>query len=313
MKKVIFINRPHPILQEKLEGAGYFCEDASLESREEILKRIQEYTGIIINSRFFLDQEFLSQATALKFIARVGSGMESIDTDYAASRGIQCFNSPEGNRDAVGERGLGLLLALLNHIPRADREVHQLQWRREENRGHEIKGKTVGIIGYGNMGSAFARKLSGFEATIIAYDKYKRNFSNSIVTECSLNELFEKADILSFHVPLTQETRYYFNAAFLAKFNKDIWVLNTSRGKVLETAALVEGLRSGKVLGAALDVLEYEDVSFDKPDISSLPQPLKDLLEFDNVVLSPHVAGWTVESKYKLAKVLADKILKAQF
>lgn len=311
MRKIIFINIPHPVLRQQLEAAGYVCEPAALESREDIQKRIGEYFGIVINSRFFLDKEFLEKATQLRFIARVGAGMESIDTAFARQQGILCFNSPEGNRDAVAEHALGLLLSVMNHIPRSDQQVRHLQWLREANRGSEIKGKTIGIIGYGNMGSAFARRLGGFDAEVKAYDKYKKDFSDVYVKECTLEDIFETADIISFHVPLTPETRYYLNADFIGHCKKPFWLLNTARGKVVDTAALVQGLNDHKILGAGLDVLEYEDISFDQIEPASLPQPLNDLFNFDNVVLTPHVAGWTVESKYKLAKVLADKILTA--
>lgn len=306
--KVIFINIPHPVLQEKLEAAGYACEMAPTEPREAIEARIHEYTGLIINSRFSLDRSFLEKATALKFIGRVGAGLESIDTEFAALKGIRCFNSPEGNRDAVAEHAVGLLLAVLNHIPRANAQVRQQQWLREANRGVEILGKTVGIIGFGNMGNAFAQRLSGFGANVLAYDKYKTGFATDAVREVTLQTIFQETDILSFHVPLTEETFYYFDEAFMRSFKKPIWLLNTARGKVVSTRVLVQGLREGRVLGAGLDVLEYEDVSFDSMQTDELPPPLTALMNMDNVVFTPHVAGWTAESKIKLARVLAEKI-----
>lgn len=311
MRKVIFLNIPHPVLQQELEAAGYDCEMAAVEPREEIQKRIGEYFGIIINSRFFLDRSFLEQATSLRFIGRVGSGMESIDTAFAESKGIRCFNSPEGNCQAVGEHALGLLLGMMNHIPRSDQQVRHLEWKREENRGNEVHGKTIGIIGYGNTGSAFSRLLRGFETTVLAYDKYKSGFSDAFVKESSLQDIFEQADIISFHVPLTPETRYYLNEDFISQCRKPFWLLNTSRGKVVETQALVKALHEGRVLGAGLDVLEYEDISFEKMEMGQIPSPLKELMANDKVVLTPHVAGWTKESKVKLAKVLAEKILAA--
>lgn len=311
MRKVIFVNRPHPILQQELHAAGYECELAIDESKSSIQNRIESYYGLVINSRFLLDKPFLEKATSLKFIARVGSGMESIDTEYAQQRGILCFNSPEGNRDAVGEHTIGLLLSVMNNIPRANQQVRELQWLRTANSGAEIKGKTVGIIGYGNMGAAFAQRLAGFEATVIAYDKYKKNYSDQYVKEVSLDELQQSADIISFHVPLTKETHYYLDKDFIKKCQKPFWLLNTSRGKVVHTAELVKGLKSGNILGAGLDVLEYEDVSFDNMGMDSIPYPLKDLFACENVVFTPHVAGWTSESKYKLAKVLAEKIIAA--
>jgi D-3-phosphoglycerate dehydrogenase len=204
---------------------------------------------------------------------------------------------------------MGLLLSMLNNIPLADDQVRRLKWLRDENRGTEINGKTIGIIGYGNMGSALAARLVGFGARVIAYDKYKKGFGSAMVKPCPLKELQEQSDIISLHVPLTDETRYMFNAAFIKKCKKPFWLVNTSRGKVVDTEALVSALRSGKVRGAALDVLEYEDISFEKMNLRGIPAPLEYLLSADNVVLTPHVAGWTVESKFKLADVLADKIL----
>jgi D-3-phosphoglycerate dehydrogenase / 2-oxoglutarate reductase len=308
-RKVIFINIPHPILQQELEANGYTCVLEPTKSREEIEQNIGEYFGLIINSRFTIDKPFIDKATGLRFIGRVGSGMESIDMEYACARGIRCFNSPEGNRDAVGEHALCLLLTLFNHVNRADRQVRQGKWERETNRGMEIKGKTVGIIGYGNTGSAFAKRLKGFDASVIAYDKYKSGFSDEYVHESTLEVLFAHADVLSFHVPLTDETRYLFSDDFIGRFRKPFWLVNTARGKVVHTAALVRGLESKKVLGAALDVLEYEDISFENMDTPDYPEPLRYLIGAENVILTPHIAGWTEESKYKLAKVLADKIL----
>jgi D-3-phosphoglycerate dehydrogenase / 2-oxoglutarate reductase len=308
-RKVIFINVPHSILQQELERNGFICELEASRPKEEIEKVIGEYFGLIINSRFYIDRDFLDKATNLRFIGRVGSGMESIDMEYAKLKGIRCFNSPEGNRDAVGEHAVGMLLSLLNHIPKADRQVRRQIWEREGNRGLEIKNKTVGIIGYGNTGSAFAQRLRGFDAKVIAYDKFKKNFSNDFVTECNLEEIFEFANILSLHVPLTEETHYMVDERFIGRFSQPFWLINTARGKILNTSALVSALEGGKILGAALDVIEYEDISFEKMKLSQIPEPLKYLLKSENVILTPHIAGWTAESKYKLAKVLADKIL----
>jgi D-3-phosphoglycerate dehydrogenase / 2-oxoglutarate reductase len=308
-RKVIFINIPHNVLQQELEANGFICDLEPLRSKEEIEKTIADYTGLIINSRFRIDKEFIDKAINLKFIGRVGSGMESIDVKYACTKGIMCYNSPEGNRDAVGEHALCLLLSMFNHVNRADQQVRQGIWHREENRGFEIKGKTIGIIGYGNMGSAFARRLKGFDTTVIAYDKYKSGFSDEFVHECSMDDIFDQADVLSLHVPLTDETGYMFNDEFIGRFKKQFWLINTARGKVVDTACLVRGLESKKVLGAALDVLEYEDISFENMDASDYPAPMKYLIGAENVIMTPHIAGWTAESKYKLAKVLADKIL----
>jgi D-3-phosphoglycerate dehydrogenase len=308
-RKIIFINVPHPVLQQELEANGFICDPEPVKPKEEIEKFIGEYFGLVINSRFRIDKDFIDKAVNLYFIARLGSGMESIDVEYAEAKGIKCFNSPEGNRDAVGEHALGLLLALFNKIVKADGQVRQGVWKREENRGTEIKGKTIGIIGYGNTGSAFARRLKGFETEVIAYDKYKSGFLDDHIKECGLNDIIDHADILSLHVPLTDETTHMVNDDLIGRFKKPFWLLNTSRGKVVDTAALVRAFQNKKILGAALDVLEYEDISFEKMNFNDYPEPLKYLMKAENVILTPHIAGWTVESKYKLAKVLAEKIL----
>jgi D-3-phosphoglycerate dehydrogenase len=242
-------------------------------------------------------------------VGRLGSGMENIDTEYALKKGVVCFNSPEGNRDAVAEHALGMLLALMNRLIIVNQEVRNRKWLREENRGIEVAGKTVGIIGYGNMGSAFAERLSGFKANVIAYDKYKKNFGNDMVKEVGLNEIYEDSDIISFHVPLTIETEYMFNHEFIENCSKPFFLINTSRGKVVHTAHLLEGLKQGKVLGAALDVIEYEDHSFEQFFKRSLPSVFSEICSREDVLLSPHIAGWTIESKRKLAEILVQKIL----
>lgn len=308
MKKILFVDDTHPVLREELTAMGFQCDDFAGKNSDDCKSIISEYFGAVIRSKITFDAEMLKSATQLRFIARVGAGMESIDVEYAQSKGIVCFNSPEGNRDAVAEHALGMLLSMLNHLNRADAEVCGGIWRREANRGNEIKGKTIGIIGYGNMGGAFAQRLQGFGCKVLAYDKYKAGFSDDYVIECDMEMIFTETDILSLHVPLTDETRYLVNTKYLEQFRKNIWLINTSRGPVVDTAALVETLKSGKVNGAALDVLEYEKTSFEAMDVESFPEPLKQLIALENVILSPHIAGWTVESKYKLAKVLADKI-----
>jgi len=307
-RRVLFVDDTHPILKEELEAMGYECDDFKGSNAGECRQIIGGYFGAVIRSKITFNSEMLDAATQLRFIARVGAGMESIDVEYANSKGIVCFNSPEGNRDAVAEHALGMLLSLLNNLNRADAEVRKGIWRREANRGIEIKGKTIGIIGYGNMGGAFAQRLKGFGCNVLAYDKYKTGFSDEFVTECDMETIFAETDILSLHVPLTAETRYLVNEEYIQNFHKNIWLINTSRGPVVNTASLVEALKSGKVSGAALDVLEYEKTSFEAMDAEAFPEPLKQLVSFENVILSPHIAGWTVESKYKLAKVLAEKI-----
>jgi len=306
---ILFIDSAHPCMKEVLEMNGFVCDDGTKMDVKEIHTIIHKYTGIIVRSRININKDFIDKATNLQFIGRVGAGMESIDMSYAQEKNVSCFNSPEGNRDAVGEQALGMLLSLMNNLNRADRQVRNGEWIREENRGFEIKGKTIAIIGYGNMGSSFARKLKGFEANVIAYDKYKQNYSDEFVQESSWNEIVEKADILSLHVPLTEETRYLINNSIIGKFKKDFWLINTARGPVVNTADLVLALKSGKIKGAALDVIEYEETSFESLSLKNMPAPWKYLVNNDKVILTPHIAGWTEESKEKLATVLAHKII----
>lgn len=309
VKKVLFIDSTHPCLAEDLIKAGFVCDFFFSHSRNDIEKIIHQYTGIIIRSRITVDKVMLEKASKLEFIGRVGSGMENIDVMYAEQKGIVCLNSPEGNRVAVAEHALAMLLCLFNNLIKANQEVRQGIWKREENRGLEIKGKTIGLIGYGNTGSAFAERLKGFEATVIAYDKYKTNFGNDFVREATLDHLFEQADILSLHIPLTPETTYMINDAFLNCFKKNIFFINTSRGEIVNTNDLVMNLKSEKVIGAALDVLEYESTSFEELAKKELPEAFNYLVHSSRVILSPHIAGWTVESHYKLAKILGEKIL----
>jgi len=306
--KVLFIDTAHPFLDEELTHHGFECIQYPGNSRQEILDHLHLYDGLVIRSKIKLDREALEKAVKLKFIARVGAGMENIDRQFAESRGIVCLNAPEGNRDAVGEHATGMLLSLLNHLCRVNVEVRNGIWIREGNRGTEIHGKTIAIIGFGNMGSAFAEKLSGFGANVIAYDKYKTDFNELYVKEVQMEEVFREADIVSLHVPLTDETRNLVDKEYLSKFHKPIYLINTARGQCVDTAALMDSIDEGKVLGAALDVLEYEKLSFENLDSASLPEPFKRLIKCDKVILSPHIAGWTHESNYKMAKVLVEKI-----
>ncbi|MBN2683164.1 MAG: hypothetical protein JXR58_11695 [Bacteroidales bacterium] len=307
-KKILFIDSTEEILPEMLTKAGFECIFELNTPEKELIKLIPDFTGIIIRSRIQLNSDILSTAKELKFIGRVGAGMESIDLDYANKNNIACFNSPEGNRDAVGEHAVGMLLCLFNNICKANSEIKKGEWNREKNRGIEIKGKTIGIIGFGNMGSSFAKKISGFDTKIIAYDKYKTGFGNSYVDEVNIATLLEKTEILSLHVPLTTETNYMVDDTFIKKFNKQITIINTSRGKVVKTSDLVKNIKLGKVLGACLDVLEYENISFEKINTNDV-ENFDFLKNSDRVILSPHIAGWTFESKTKLAKVLAEKII----
>ena len=307
-KHILFIDSNHSSLDEGLKAAGFICDLQYEKSRADIMEELHNYEGIVIRSRFKLDKEIIDKGTKLKFIARAGAGMENIDVAYAESKGIKCLHAPEGNRDAVGEHAIGMLLSLLNNLARADKEVRNGIWIREGNRGAEIQGKTVGIIGYGNMGSAFAQRLKGFGVTVLAYDKYKKKFSDEYAKEATMEELFEKADIVSLHLPITDETHYLANNTFFKKFKKNIYLINTARGKNVKTDDLVEQLKAGKVLGACLDVLEYESVSFEALDPNKMPEPFKYLIKSDKVILTPHIAGWTFESHEKIAETLVRKI-----
>ncbi len=308
MKKVVFIDSVHEILWERLEKKGFQCIDAIELQEQELKNLIKDAFGLVIRARFQLNETFLKECKQLKFIARSGSGLENIDTDYCDRNGIAVFNSPEGNRNAVAEHGLGMLLSLLNKITKADCEVRKGIWDREGNRGIELDGKTIGIIGFGNNGSAFAKKLRGFDCKIVAYDKYKSGFSDNQVMESTLEEIFEQAEIISFHIPQNQETIHFMNDGFVSKMKKPFYLLNLSRGKIVQSSALVHGLKSAKIIGACLDVLEYETSSFSTSFNDSLPDDLKYLFQSDKVLFSPHVAGWTQESYCKLSSVLADKI-----
>jgi len=307
--KVIFLDTVHPILEERLSNEGYSCIQASEFSKEKCLDLIKDADGIVIRSRFTMNEEFLQFAPNLKFIARSGAGMENIDERYCKKRKITLYNAPEGNRNAVGEHALGMLLSLLNKLHTAHRDVRKGKWDREGNRGVELDGKTVGIIGYGNNGSAFAKKLRGFDVKLMAYDKYKKNFGDHFVMECTLNSILKNADVISFHIPQNQETIYSVNDTFFNKLHKPVYLLNLSRGKIVQTSALVEALKNGKVLGAGLDVLEYEKSSFESFFEQEFSEEFDYLLKSDQVIFSPHVGGWTVESYFKLSNVLADKIL----
>ena len=304
--QVVFIDTVHPILQQRLENAGYQYIDATYFSKEQCIASIESAQGIVIRSRFRMDEMFLKNAKSLEFIARSGAGMENIDEAYCESRGIELFNAPEGNRNAVAEHALGMLLNLFRHIKKGDAEVRTGIWDREGNRGVELDGKTVGIIGFGNNGSAFARKLSGFDVQVLAYDKYKKAANLGQVEEASMERIFEEADVVSFHVPQTEETLFWGNADFFNSFAKPIYLLNMSRGKIVKTHDLLDAIDAGKVRGACLDVIEFESSSFSEIDKN---ETLNRLLNHSKVLLSPHIAGCTQESYFLLSDVLADKIL----
>ncbi|MBQ9418716.1 MAG: hypothetical protein IJU19_09080 [Bacteroidales bacterium] len=310
MKKVLISDATHEVLPRRLREAGFEVNVVPGLDYAGLLQAVQGCEGLVVRSKVAIDRAFIDAAPSLRCIGRVGAGMETIDTDYATRRGIRCLNSPEGNRDAVGEHAVGLLLALLDRIAVADREVRQGLWRREANRGRELGSLTVGIIGLGNMGQAFARRLSGFGCRVVAYDKYKpQGEAVAGVERVSLAELQAVADVVSFHVPLTAETHHYLCADFVHHMQKPFYVVNTARGAVVDTEALVKAMQSGQVLGAALDVLEYEEMQADGLGRGS--EALDYLRQSEQAVLTPHVAGWTVESKYRLAAVLADKMVEA--
>ncbi len=306
--KILHLDRNHPALISQLSQAGFQNHEDYTSTKEEVEAKIIAYEGIVIRSRIKIDKSLLDAAKNLKWIARVGAGLESIDLAYAKSKNISLIAAPEGNRNAVGEHALGMLLSLFNKLNQADKEVKQGLWNREANRGIELDGKTVGILGYGNMGKSFAKKLRGFDVKILCYDILD-NVGDSNAKQVSLTELQQKADILSLHIPWTPKTDKLVNARFISQFKKSFWLLNTARGKCVETTDLVKSLQSGKILGAGLDVLEYEKESFESLFLeNNLPQALMDLMQMENVILSPHIAGWTIESKEKLALVIVNKI-----
>jgi len=307
--KVLLLDTNHEILEKGLTEAGFSCDYFADLDREGLGSIIGNYSGIIVRSRFRLDKALLEKAGNLSFIGRVGAGMEGIDVAYAAEKGIRCFNAPEGNRNAVGEHAMGMLLVIMNRLLIVDEQVRKGIWLREENRGMELEGKTVALIGYGNTGGAFARKLSGFDCSVIAYDKYKNGFSDDYVEEAQMERIFDEADILSLHIPLTEETTYLVRASYLQKFRKNLILINTSRGKCVHTADLVTAIEEGKVIGAALDVLEYESQSFENLHNTQLPDAFKYLTSSPKVILSPHIAGWTHESRLKLAKTILEKVV----
>ena len=309
--KILIIDTTHNVLIDNLIDAGYQIDHRPDYTREDIIREIENYQGIVVRSKIEIDKEIIDKGKSLKFIARVGAGMDAIDIEYAEKKGIACLNSPEGNRDAVGEHAVGMLLCLFNKMAIADHQVRLGLWKREENRGLEIKGKTIGIIGYGNMGNAFAQRLSGFDCKVIAYDKYKENYSNEYAQQVSFETLLKETDILSLHVPLTNETKYMVDYEFLSKFLKPIYLINTSRGKVVNTKDLLLKIKEGGVLGICLDVIEYEAFSNELCSGSEVPQDLIQLIQLPNAVFSPHVAGWSVESYYKLSYYISQKIISA--
>lgn len=305
--KILHLDSNHPLLLNQLNDLGFINDEDYLSSKKEIEAKIYLYHGIVIRSRFSIDKQFLDKATNLKFIGRVGAGLENIDCEYAQQKGVQLISAPEGNRNAVGEHTLGMLLSLFNKLNKADNEVRNGKWLREDNRGIELDGKTVGLIGYGNMGKSFAKKLRGFDVEVLCYD-IQQNVGDENCTQVSLHELQQKADVLSLHTPQTELTTNMVDANFINQFHKPFWLINTARGKSVVTKDLVDALKNKKILGAGLDVLEYEKSSFENLFTTNFPEAFEYLINSKNVLLSPHVAGWTVESKQKLAQTIVDKI-----
>ncbi len=306
---ILHLDTNHPILIATLEKAGFINHENYTAGKSEIERIIHQYDGIVIRSRFKIDRQFLDASKNLKFIARVGAGLENIDCDYAEELDISLIAAPEGNRNAVGEHALGMLLSLLNNLSRANNQVKNGIWKREANRGEELDGKTVGIIGYGNMGKAFAQKLQGFDCTVLCYD-IQENIGDKNAQQVSLKTIQQEVDVLSLHVPWTPLTDKMVNESFIQNFSNPFWLINTARGKCVVTSDLVKALKSGKIKGAGLDVLEFEKTSFESLfETDTLPETLKELVAFDNVILSPHIAGWSFESKEKLARIITTKIL----
>ena len=307
--KILHLDKNHPLLIEQLIKAGYKNEEDYTSSKSDIEQIISGYDGIVIRSRFKCDSTFIAAGTNLKFIARVGAGLESIDIPFAESKGITLISAPEGNCNAVGEHTLGMLLSLFNKLNKADLEVKKGKWNREANRGIELDGKTVGIIGYGNMGKAFSKKLQGFDCKVICYD-IKENVGDKNATQVSLITFQKEVNVVSLHIPWTPLTNRMVNSDFINQFSKAFWLLNTARGKSVVTPDIILALKKGQLLGAGLDVLEFEKSSFESLFSNKIPASLSELLSMDNVILSPHIAGWTIESKEKLAQVIVDKIVR---
>lgn len=306
MKKILITDDVHPIMLQQFEKAGYHCDYKPHYTNTEVQANIAEYFGIIINSKIQMYKGAIDKAKQLKFIGRLGSGMEIIDIAYAKSKGIKSYSVPEANKDAVAEHALGMLLSLLHKLPQANQSVKQGLWQREINRGDELGGKTVGIIGYGNNGKAFAQKLSGFGVEVLAYDKYLQNYGDKYAQATDMDTIYNKADILSLHIPLTEETHHLVNRQYIQQFQKAIYFINTSRGAIVHLQEILPLVANQKIKAMGLDVLENEKPTTYTSDEKALYQKL---YAFDNVILSPHIAGWSHQSKYKIAKLLSNKIL----
>lgn len=307
--KILHLDKNHESLINQLNGLGFENEEDYTSSKGDIMEKIHSYDGLIVRSRIIIDKFFLDKAKRLKFIGRVGAGLENIDCEYAKNKKIELFAAPEGNRNAVGEHSLAMLLSLFNKLNKANREVKAGSWVREENRGIELDGKTIGILGYGNMGKSFSKKLKGFDVDVLCYD-LKENVADENCQQVSLAELQERSDVISIHTPQTKLTTNMVNTVFINQFKKSFWLINTARGSAVVTKDLVSGIEKGKILGAGLDVLEYEKSSFENLFLSETPKALRYLIDSDSVILSPHIAGWTQESEKKLADTIVKKIKK---
>lgn len=308
---ILFLDSVHPILETILKQKNIICIHDYNCSKQELISNYNNVQGIVIRSRFKIDQEIISALKNLKVIARFGAGMENIDLEFAKKNGTTCLHAPEGNMDAVGEHAIGMLLSLFNHLNRADKEVRQGLWHREANRGIELSGKTVGVIGYGNMGKSFVKKLQGFDVKILVNDIYKTDFleKNSEAKEVTIDKIYKEADVVSLHINYSTDNHYYVDDKFLSNFSKPIYIINTSRGKVLNCSNLLQAINQNKVLGACLDVLEFESTSFE--NIENAPEVLKEMFKKENILFSPHIAGWSKESFEKMGKILGEKILKS--
>ena len=301
--RILIVDDLHPAFKQSAMEMGYDVDDLPMITRAETLSSIGEYVGIAVRTKFLIDKELLDLGSKLKFVARAGAGLDNIDEAYAAQKGIQLLNAPEGNRDAVGEHALGLLLSLMNNFRKSDMEIRNGIWDREGNRGYELKGKTVGVVGYGHMGQSFAKRLSGFGVEVIAYDKYKTGFSDDFAREVSMEEIVKHSDVLSLHIPLTSETRQMVNEEYFFHFRKPIFFINTARGEVVNTSAVLHAIAQGKILGAGLDVLQTE-----KFPALNQQDWYPELAQCEKVLLTPHVGGWTFDSYRKISEVLAQKL-----
>ena len=300
---ILIVDDIHPVFIEMAQAKGYECNYQPKITAAEALEIIGEYAGLVIRSKFNVNKQVIDDATSLRFVCRAGAGMDNIDEAYAAEKNIALINAPEGNMDAVGEHAIGLLLALMNNFNVANAQIRAGSWQREANRGYELKGRTVGIIGYGFMGKSFAKKLSGFGVNVIAYDKYKTGFSDAYAREVSMEEIVKHSDVLSLHIPLTAETDGLVNDEYLFHFKKPIFFINTSRGKTAQVRAVLNAIKQGKILGAGLDVLEVEKF----PSLGE-QEWFDDLKQSGKVLLTPHVAGWTFESYRKISEVMGEKL-----